>query len=74
MNWPKVCLKYQRFESFHSCFRARKNYAGVNSLIFPKITGEKEKKLGKEKTNKKKKKIKENLNFKLLLCKSCVRS
>ena len=24
MNWPKVCLKYQRYESFHSCLGARK--------------------------------------------------
>ena len=25
MNWPKVYLKYQRYENFHSCFGAEKS-------------------------------------------------
>ena len=55
MNWPKVYLKYQRYENFHSCFGAEKSE-------FPDILENwwsKRKYKGKEETNKKRKKRKE---------------
>ena len=49
MNWPKVSLKYKRYENFHSCFGAEKSE-------FPDIPENwlsKKKNKGKEETNKK---------------------
>ena len=66
MNWPKVCLKYQRHESFHSCLEARKIICWSEFPDIPKNWWSKRKNKGKEETNKKKKKRKEILNFKLL--------
>ena len=56
MNWPKIWLKYQRYESFHSCLGARKKNVGPNFPIFSKFGGAKKKSKGNEGTNKKKKK------------------
>ena len=60
MNWPKVYLKYQRCENFHSC-------SGAEKSEFPDISKNwwsKRKNKGKEETNKKKEKKKRN--FKVL--------
>ena len=43
MNWPKVDLKNQRYESFRSCFGARKKHVGPNFPIFQKNCEAKEK-------------------------------
>ena len=55
MNWPKVSLKYQRNESFHNCYEARKIIVGPNSSIFPTNWWSERKNKGKEETSKKKK-------------------
>ena len=58
MNWPKICLKYQRYESFHSCLGARKKNVGPNFPIFSKFGGAKKKvKETKEEIRKRKKKF-----------------
>ena len=63
MTWPKVCLKYQRYESFHSCLGAKKIICWSEFLDIPKHWWSKRKNKGKGETDKKNKKIKEILNF-----------
>ena len=54
MNWPKVYLKYQRYENFHSCFVAEKS----EFPDIPENLWSKRKNKAKEETKKKKKKNK----------------
>ena len=73
MNWSKMCLKYQRYESFHNCLGATKIICWSEFPDILKNGWSKRASKVKEKTNKKKKR-KEILNFKLLQCKQCVKS
>ena len=66
MNWLKICLKYQRYESFHGCLGARKIVCWSEFPGILKNWWSKRKSKGKEEANKKKKKTKEILNFRLL--------
>ena len=57
MKCLKVCLKYQRYENFHSCFQGEKSE-------FPDVSENwwsKRKNKGKKETNEKKRKRKQIL-------------
>ena len=71
MNWPKICFKNQRYESFYRCFGAKTIICWSEFPDIPENWWSKRKNKGKEETNKKKKEI---LNFQILWCKLCVRS
>ena len=66
MNWQKIFLKFQRNESFHSCYEARKIICWSEFPDIPKNWWSKRKITAKEETNNKKEKREEILNFKML--------
>ena len=66
MNWSKICLKYQIYESFYSCFGARKIICCSEFPDILKNWWRKRKSKGNKETNKKKKnkkRKKKYLNF-----------